>query len=164
MRWYTVILASLVMVMTFCVQAAELTPQTAQDFTLKSLSGENLRLREQIGEVILLNFWASWCGPCREEMPELEKLQQKYQSLGFKVIGVNVENAAEKATGFLKNTPVTFPIVVDADSTVSKLYHVEAMPTTYLIDRQGQLRFLHKGYQKGTAAEYETQIKQLIRE
>ncbi len=161
MRLLTLVIA---IFFSLSVTAAEIPPKDAADFTLKSLTGENLRLREQIGDVILLNFWASWCGPCREEMPELEKLQQKYQALGFKVMGVNVETSPEKAQVFLKNMKLSFPIVLDSEQTVSKTYQVEAMPTTYLIDRQGKLRFLHKGYEKGTAEEYETQIKKLIRE
>ncbi len=161
MRLYLLIFSLLFSV---TVTAAEIPPKDATDFTLKSLTGDNLRLREQMGDVILLNFWASWCGPCREEMPELEKLQQKYQALGFKVMGVNVETAPEKAQAFLKNLNITFPILLDSEQTVSKTYQVEAMPTTYLMDRQGKLRFLHKGYEKGTAEEYETQIKKLIRE
>jgi thiol-disulfide isomerase/thioredoxin len=131
---------------------------------LKSLSGENIRLQEQMGEVILLNFWATWCGPCREEMPELEKLQQKYQTMGFKVLGVNVETTPEKAQAYLKKISVSFPILFDTEQSVSKAYQVEAMPTTYIIDRHGKLRYVHKGYEKGTEADYDAQIKKLIRE
>jgi alkyl hydroperoxide reductase subunit AhpC len=161
MRLFTAIIF---MLFTVHAIAGEIPAKDATDFTLKSLSGDNIRLREQMGDVILLNFWASWCGPCREEMPELEKLQQKYQALGFKVMGVNVETSPDKARDFLKNISVSFPIVLDTEQSVSKSYAVQAMPTTYLIDRQGKLRFLHKGYEKGTAEIYETHIKKLIRE
>jgi peroxiredoxin len=152
------------LVLSFNLFAGEIAAKDAADFTLKSLSGDNLRLQEQRGEVILLNFWATWCGPCREEMPELEKLQQKYQAMGFKVLGVNVETTPEKAQDYLKKISVSFPILFDTEQTVSKAYQVEAMPTTYILDRHGKLRYLHKGYVKGVEAEYDAQIKKLIRE
>lgn len=136
----------------------------APDFTLKSNSGKNIRLNELKGEVILLNFWASWCGPCRQEMPELEKLHKKYQRLGFTVIGVNVEKDSSAANKILKKTPVTFPVLYDTENKTSKLYSVNAMPTTVIIDRDGNQRFLHLAYKPGYEKKYEKQIKKLIRE
>jgi thiol-disulfide isomerase/thioredoxin len=136
----------------------------APDFTLSSNQGNNLRLEELRGQVVLLNFWASWCGPCRQEMPILDELHKRYERAGFKVLGVNVEPDSAEANRLLKKIPVTFPILYDTDSTVSKLYDVQAMPTTVLIDRDGNQRFLHKGYKPGYEKSYRQQIKQLIRE
>lgn len=136
----------------------------APDFTLKSNSGDNLRLSEHRGEVILLNFWASWCGPCRQEMPHLDALQKKYEALGVNVVGVSVDDDPEKANHLLKEIPVTFPVLYDTESQVSAAYKVAAMPTTVLIDRDGNMRYLHKGYKPGYEQQYEQQIKQLIRE
>ena len=136
----------------------------APDFTLKSLNGKNIRLNELKGEVILLNFWASWCGPCRQEMPELDKLHKKYQRLGFKVLGVNVEKDPTAANKLLKKNPVIFPILYDTENKVSKLYAVKGMPTTVIIDRDGKMRFLHEAYKPGYEKTYEKQIKKLIRE
>lgn len=136
----------------------------APDFTLKSASGENLRLSEQRGKVILLNFWASWCGPCRQEMPILNRLHNQYADLGFMVIGLNVDMKTDKAMDYLKQTPVDFPVLFDPDSQVSELYRVSAMPSTALIDRDGQVRFIHAGYKAGDEAEYEATLKKLLRE
>lgn len=142
-----------------CAQA-----DVAPDFTLKSNSGTNLRLSEHRGEVILLNFWASWCGPCRQEMPHLDALQKKYEPLGVNVIGVSVDKEPEKANQLLREIPVTFPVLYDTESLVSAAYNVAAMPTTVLIDRDGNMRYLHKGYKPGYEQQYEEQIKKLIRE
>ena len=136
----------------------------APDFTLKSTSGENIKLSELRGQVVLINFWASWCGPCRQEMPLLDQMYQKYSPLGFTLLGVNVEQDSADAQRMLKDTPVTFPILFDAQNQVSKLYDVTAMPSTVLVDRDGKVRFMHKGYQPGYEDEYQTQIRALVRE
>jgi peroxiredoxin len=142
------------------VQAADAAP----DFTLKNRAGGNLRFSEQRGEVVLLNFWASWCGPCRQEMPMLNTLHERYSKLGFSVIGINVDKDPNLAEKILKDIPVSFPVLLDDTGAVSGTYNVSAMPTTILVDRDGNMRYLHKGYKPGYEQEYETQIKELIRE
>ena len=116
------------------------------------------------GKVVMVDFWASWCGPCRQEMPILNAIHNKYEALGFTVLGVNVEEQVANARSFIADRPVDFPILIDSNNTVSRLYEVIAMPTTVVIDRDGQLRFLHRGYQSGDEAEYRKMIKILIRE
>ena len=136
----------------------------APDFTLKSLTGKNLKLSEMRGDVVLINFWASWCGPCRQEMPLLNALHKKYEPLGFTVLGVNVEENSDDARGFMKNFPVDFPVLLDHINKVSKQYDVVAMPTTVVVDRDGNMRFLHKGYKPGDEKAYRQMVKKLIRE
>jgi thiol-disulfide isomerase/thioredoxin len=136
----------------------------APNFTLKSLSGKNLKLSEMTGNVVLINFWASWCGPCREEMPLLNALHKKYQPLGFTVLGVNVEERLDGAKSFLSNVPVDFPILLDNKNEVSKQYKVIAMPTTVVVDRDGNMRYLHEGYKPGDEKKYRQMIKKLVRE
>ena len=136
----------------------------APNFTLKSLSGENLKLSEMTGNVVLINFWASWCGPCREEMPLLNALHKKYQPLGFTVLGINVEEQTDKARGFLSNYPVDFPILLDKTNEVSRQYKVIAMPTTVVVDRDGNMRYLHEGYKPGDEKKYRQMVKKLVRE
>lgn len=136
----------------------------APDFTLKSLTGSNLKLSEMTGNVVLINFWASWCGPCREEMPLLNALHNKYAPLGFSVLGVNVEENADAARGFLKGFPVDFPVLLDNSNQVSKQYQVIAMPTTVVVDRDGKIRFLHQGYKSGDEEKYRQMVKTLVRE
>ena len=136
----------------------------APDFTLKSNSGENMRLSEYRGQVVLINFWASWCGPCRQEMPLLDDLHQRYEKLGFSVFGVNIDDDSRKADKVLRDIPVTFPVLYDSTNEISKLFDVDAMPTTILVDRDGNMRFLHRGYKRGYEDDYQAQIKQLVRE
>jgi peroxiredoxin len=143
---------------------AAVTGSAAPDFTLKSASGENLKLSEYRGEVVLINFWASWCGPCRQEMPALDELHNRYRALGFTVLGVNVEEDSRKAREVLKDLQVSFPVLLDDRSTVSRLYDIVAMPSTVLVDRNGDIRYLHKGYQPGLEDVYLQQVRELIRE
>jgi thiol-disulfide isomerase/thioredoxin len=136
----------------------------APDFTLKSRGGENIKLSELRGQVVMVNFWASWCGPCRQEMPLLEQLYQRYQPLGFTLLGVNVEEDSAAADKVLREIPVSFPILYDNRNKVSNSFQVKAMPSTIMIDRDGRMRYLHSGYQPGYEDEYQQQIRELIRE
>lgn len=143
---------------------AETLEGPAPDFTLKSRSGENIKLSEMRGDVVMINFWASWCAPCRQEMPLLEEMYKKYSDLGFVLLGVNVEEDSSKAGELLRDIPVTFPILYDNTNKVTKLYKVVAMPSTVMVDRDGNMRYLHRGYLPGYEAEYVKQIKELIKE
>jgi peroxiredoxin len=143
---------------------AEAMNQPAPDFTLKSGEGENIRLQDFRGQVVMLNFWASWCGPCRQEMPLMDDLHARYKDLGFSVLAVNLDKNITEAERFLSAVPVSFPILYDPESQVASLYGVEAMPSTVMIDRDGNARFLHRGYKPGFEEDYERQIRQLVRE
>lgn len=136
----------------------------APDFTLTARDGGTVSLAKHRGEVIVLNFWATWCGPCRKEMPLLESIHRRYQERGLTLIGVNVERDPKAADAWLRQTPVTFPIVYDTESKVSQLYKVNGMPSTVFIDRRGNLRRIHQGYKPGDENEYLDQIRKLLRE
>ena len=136
----------------------------APDFTLKSLDGNNLRLGEYRGQVVLINFWASWCGPCRQEMPLLDRLHHRYEDTGFTVLGVNVEGDIKPAQEIVDKTKVTFPVLIDQDQKVSELYDLEAMPSTVVVDRDGIIRYIHLGYKPGDESKYVEVVKKLIRE
>jgi peroxiredoxin len=138
--------------------------EDAPDFTLKSLEGSNLRLEEYRGQVVLINFWASWCGPCRQEMPLLDRLHHRYEDTGFAVLGVNVEGEVAPAQGIVDKTNVTFPILIDEGQKVSDMYNLQAMPTTVVVDRDGVVRYIHPGYKPGDEAKYVEVVKKLIRE
>jgi peroxiredoxin len=153
-----------VILMTVSSVTAGIKETAAPDFTLKSVGGENLKLSEYRGEVVLINFWASWCGPCRQEMPVLSELHDKYKALGFTVLGVNVEEDSSKARKLLQEMSVSFPVLLDNESVVSKQYDVIAMPSTVLVDRNGNMRYLHKGYKPGLEDVYMQQVRELIRE
>ena len=96
--------------------------------------------------------------------PDLEALHQRYAGLGFTLLGVNVEEDSSLAEGFLEDTPVSFPVLFDPENAVSAQYEVIAMPSTVLVDRAGNMRFIHHGYQPGYENEYQTQIRSLLRE
>jgi thiol-disulfide isomerase/thioredoxin len=137
----------------------------APNFTLQSLDGAPLSLASQKGNVVMINFWATWCVPCRQEMPHLQALYEKYQGLGFELLAVNVEkDNADGARKWLGETPVTFPVLVDPNNEVTKLYKVQTMPTTVLIGRDGTMRFIHHGYKPGYENDYQTQVRALLRE
>ncbi|MGB8327502.1 MAG: TlpA disulfide reductase family protein [Steroidobacteraceae bacterium] len=140
-------------------------PDPAPDFRLPARgSTKPITLSQFRGQVVMLNFWASWCGPCRKEMPILDGIQRRYRPLGFTLVGVNVEPNSADAEAFLRQTPVAFPIAYDAQSAVSKLYQVTGMPNTVIIDRKGAVRFVHRGYQPGDENAYLDQIRMLVRE
>ena len=153
--------ASVLLAMT--ASAGELSGPAPQ-FSLMSRNGEQVSLADLKGQVVMINFWATWCGPCRREMPHLEALHQRYANLGFTLLGVNVEEDTSGVEKFLKDTPVSFEVLYDPANKVSALYDVVAMPSTVMVDREGNLRFMHSGYQSGFEHEYQAQIRALLRE
>ena len=136
----------------------------APDFTLRSMNGPNLRLQEQRGQVVLVNFWATWCGPCRQEIPHLNTLYDKYRASGFVLLGVNIDDNPKVAADLATKLGVKFPVLLDTDKTVSKLYDMSAMPATVVIDRGGKVRYIHRGYRDGYELTYDQQIRGLLKE
>ncbi len=157
-------LASIVATAILALPTQALTPSAAPTFELAAMAGKTVNLAQYKGQVVMINFWATWCGPCRTEMPLLENIYKKYKPMGFTLLGVNVEPDSAGASEWLKATPVTFPILFDTDSRVSKLYAVQGMPSTVIVDRKGQVRFLHRGYKPGDENAYLDQIRALVRE
>jgi peroxiredoxin len=135
----------------------------APDFTLRTMGGPNMRLQEQRGRVVMVNFWATWCGPCRQEMPQLNRLYEKYRAAGFVLLGVNVDEDVHKAEDVVAKLGVKFPVLLDTDKTVSKLYELSTMPSTVLIDRDGKVRYVHRGYLSGYEDNYDKQIRELLK-
>ncbi len=136
----------------------------APPFTLTALSGEQSGLAQYKGQVVMVNFWATWCGPCQQEMPLLDQMYKKYKPAGFTLIGVNVDKDAPAVKDLLARKPVSFPVLLDPANSVSKAYHVDDMPSSVIIDRKGQIRYVHRGYKPGDENEYQDRIRQLIRE
>src|SRR5580704_2068164 len=157
MKYFSTGLTALLISLPLC--AAVDTNSPAPDFTLNAQSGKPVEFTQFKGQVVMLNFWASWCGPCRQEMPLLDSIYKKYGKLG-----VNVEPDSKAANDWLKQTPVTFPILYDTDSKVSKLYGVSGMPSTVIVDRKGTVRMIHRGYKPGDEEEYLSSIRSLMRE
>lgn len=158
-------IAGMVTALILALPAVAAAPSgPAPQFTLPSKAGGDVSLAQYKGKVVMINFWASWCEPCRHEMPLLEDIYKKYNKLGFTLIGVNVEPDSKAADNWLKQTPVSFPVLYDKESKVSSLYNVSGMPTTVIIDRKGNLRYLHVSYKPGDESDYLDNIRAMIRE
>jgi peroxiredoxin len=155
---------ALAVLATSSLAASDLAGLPAPDFALKSSTGENLRLSEYRGDVVMINFWATWCGPCRQEMPLLDQLYTRYERVGFSLLGVNIDDDSSRAMDMMKELGVSFPVLFDARKEVSQLYNVDAMPVTVLVDREGTVRHVHKGYKPGYEEMYLDQIRSLLRE
>jgi thiol-disulfide isomerase/thioredoxin len=141
-------------------------PVPAPDFTLADMDDEMHSFKDLRGKVVLLNFWATWCPPCRREMPSMERLYQKLNGEDFTVIAVNQMESGDHVfayTGQLEVDP-TFTILFDRDSRVSNSYRVNGLPTTYLIDKQGNIRFRAIGGREFDHPDVEKQILQLMNE
>jgi peroxiredoxin len=136
----------------------------APAFSLTTLDGQAGALSQYKGQVVMVNFWATWCGPCQQEMPLLDQMYKKYKPAGFTLIGVNVDKEAPAVKELLARKPVSFPVLLDPANQVSKAYHVDEMPSSVIIDRKGEIRYIHRGYKPGDENEYQDRIRQLIRE
>jgi len=144
---------------------ADLAGATAPDFVLKSLAGENLRLSEYLGEVVMVNFWASWCGSCRQEMPQLDRLYATYRSAGFVVLGVNVDDDITRALDVANALKVSYPMMLDPKKSVAPRYQLGELPMSVLIDRSGVVRFVHSDYQAGKKEQpYVAELRRLLNE
>lgn len=136
----------------------------APDFALRSAAGNNLRLSEHRGQVVMINFWATWCGPCRQEMPKLDEIFARYEPAGFTLLGVNIDEDAERAQRLADELGVSFPLLFDDEQNVSRLYDVQAMPMTVMVDRSGKVRSVHFGYRPGMEQRYLDEVRALLRE
>jgi thiol-disulfide isomerase/thioredoxin len=144
--------------------AAAVPGSPAPALVLPARDGGKVDLASLKGEVVMINFWATWCGPCRQEMPLLAQLHTKYEPLGFTLLGVNVEPDSAAAVDWLKGVPVGFPILFDRDSAVAGRFGVEGMPSTVFVDRNGKVRYVHRGYKPGDEAKYADMIRSLVKE
>lgn len=114
------------------------------------------------GKVVYLDFWASWCAPCRQSFPWMNDLADNYGGRGLVVIAVNVDHERDLATDFLRQNPADFKVVYDSDGALAEHYDVEAMPTSILIGRDGKIRYVHAGFHPGKEREYLAHIRALL--
>ena len=116
------------------------------------------------GKVVLVDFWASWCAPCRRSFPWMNEMQQRHAARGLVVLAVNVDRERSLADEFLREVPVAFRLEYDPSGALAEQFHVQAMPTSFLIDRRGALRVRHAGFREAQRADRELQIQQLLEE
>ena len=161
---------------TFCVAVATGvavgTPTTIQaveqgasapQIEFAALSGQPVSLRALRGRVVVVDFWASWCKPCRKELPVLDALYRKYRSRGLSVIAVNIDDDAQAARSFLKKVPVEFPVVHDPAKKIAAAYGVPDMPSSYVIDQQGTIRHVQVGFRAKDEAVLVGAIERLLK-
>ena len=142
--------------------ATELKGAEAPDFVLKSFSGKNLRLSEYRGEVVMLSFWATWCGDCRAQLTELGAMRDRYQDAGVELLAVSLDQSARQASDMTKDS--TYPVLHDAAGEVGRLYDVTKMPVMVLIDRGGVVREVFEGFRRGNEEQYLERVQALLRE
>lgn len=159
-------LAGIVLAALFATGAAasSLIGRPAPDFALKGLDGNNLRLSEYRGQVVLINFWARWAGDSRVEMPALDRLDKTYRRAGLVVLGVSVDEDATRAGEFATAMRVSYPILFDTGPRIGRGYFLGTMPTTVLVDRSGIVRYVKVGYKAGDDRAFIDQIRELLRE
>lgn len=159
--------AALAMLLAFAslsTAAPPLVGTPAPDFALRSLGDANMRLSEHLGEVVLINFWATWCGPCRQEMPLLDAIHAKYQRAGLIMFGINIDDDQDDAVEMAKTLKVSYPILFDDRKDVSRAYQLGSMPLTVLVDREGVVRFVSDGFKPGYEKAYAEKLRELLGE
>ena len=160
MRGILAILILCLSASTFAVSQGDMAP----NFNLKNLATGKLdSLKKYRGKVVYLDFWASWCGPCRQSLPLLNDLRQELKRKGFEVIAVNLDENLSDATKFLDQYPVQYPVLLNPKGTVPNKYKLPGMPTSYLIDRKGKIQKVHVGFKEADIAEIRKQAIKLLR-
>ncbi|NTW11145.1 MAG: TlpA family protein disulfide reductase [Chlorobiaceae bacterium] len=134
---------------------------SAPDFELPGAKG-NVKLSGAAGSVVYLDFWASWCGPCRQSFPWMNAMQEKYRAQGLQVIGVNLDAKNEDVQKFLSQLPAKFAVAFDSKGSIPKVYGVKGMPTSFLIGRDGKIILEHAGFKEGDRESLEQQIKSAL--
>ena len=148
------------------VSAGDLVGKTAPGFSGKDIDGKEINLSDYKGKVVLLDFWASWCIPCREEFPFLVDFYREHQKDPFMVLAVSIDDKEENMRNFLKKNYAShvFPVIFDRDKSIPPLYELESMPTSIFIDKKGIIRYIHTGFNDTRKKEFQTELSTLLRE
>ncbi len=161
-RWSGVALAGLLAIAGSVSAATQLLGSEAPDFVLKSVAGKNLRLSEYRGEVVMLSFWATWCGDCRAQLEQLGAMHDRYQDAGVELLAVSLDQNARQAGEM--TAEATYPVLHDAAGEVGRMYDVTKMPVMVLIDRGGVVREIFEGFRRGNEEQYLERVQALLRE
>ena len=144
--------------------AGDLLGQPAPDFALRSTGGKNLRLSEFRSEVVILTFWSDWCGKCRSAMPVLDSVYHQYKADGLQLLAVDVDGDLAAAGKFATENGIVFPVLADSDQTVSRTYDLKQMPLAIVLDREGLVRFVHKGLDSSDGWQLAAEVAELLAE
>lgn len=151
----------LLSVVYFSVTTAVFADDNVPDLTLTTAQGK-LRLSDLRGQVVYVDFWASWCIPCRKSFPWMNQLESRYSKQGLKIVAINLDKDQQLAKQFLADIPANFTVAYDPEGLSAQQFKVQAMPTSYIIDRNGKLHATHLGFREKDAAAVEVQIKALV--
>ena len=164
MRRLLFVLAPLLLVALAATASAVDVGARAPEIGVNDLNGNPVRIASLRGKVVIVDFWASWCAPCRQEFPVLERLHRTYAAQGLAVVGVSVDNDVANVRSFLRRTPAGFVIAHDPRKVAAARYGGTAMPSSYVVDRRGVVRHYHAGFRAGDAASLERVVQALLRE
>lgn len=146
------------------VAEADETRTEAPDFVLKSVSGSNLRLSEYRGEVVMLVFWAGWCGECRGLLEGFVEHRERYRPVGFEVLAVSVDPRFDQAADVARSLDLSFPVLDDSEGKVAELYELDELPLVMFIDREGTVRDAVEGFERADRDYYASRVRELLRE
>lgn len=164
-RHITVLLCALLALAPLQTMSAAESQRAAPDCTLSSLDGTHqYALREFRGKVLYVDFWASWCTPCAQSFPFMNTLDHDLRDKGLQVIGINLDESPDDAKDFLAKLPAAFTLASDTTQQCAKDFGVQAMPSSYLIDRNGVIRYEHLGFRAGEAEQFRLLVEQLLAE
>ena len=159
-QWTAAILLSACVFFDAKAQPSPGAPLPELDVSLTS--GQQLRLSSLRGEVVVMTFWASWCEPCRAELPVLEALHQRYRARGMRIVGINNDSRAENMRAMIRRLGLSFPMVHDPQNRVRNLLAVRAQSATIVVDRQGVVRFVHTRFDGTQASRMENEVQGLL--
>lgn len=146
-----------------CTFPTSVLSQPAPTFSLPSENNQTISLDSLKGKVVYLDFWASWCTPCRKSFPWMNELQSRYDKNKFTVVAINLDSSRKEAESFLAKMPAKFKVAYDPEGEVASKYNLRAMPSSFIIDSKGELVFAHKGYREKEAEEIESKIRTLLK-
>ncbi len=158
-----ILLVALLLYLGLVTNSSKTTPtglgpgKAAPDFKLRTLDGKEVSLSDYRGKVVLINFWATWCPPCREEMPLFKRVYERYKNKGFEILAVSTDTSIDPVKKFVKEYKLDFPVLLDTDN-ISSLYGIQGLPTSFLIDREGKIVKVRLGKYK----EIESDLKKVL--
>ncbi|MGD8592446.1 MAG: TlpA disulfide reductase family protein [Gammaproteobacteria bacterium] len=150
--------------MVFFLGSTASAVEKAPDFQLPQINGGSVQLSDLRGSVVYVDFWATWCPPCRESFPWMESMHERYQDLGLQIVAISLDQKSDLIESFLKSHKASFTILQDSEGGAAEAFKVKGMPSSYLVDRKGNIRMRHAGFNDGDKADLESQIKQLLTE
>lgn len=137
--------------------------QPVPAFNARTIDGQSeMSQRDFLGKVVYVDFWASWCGPCLQSLPTFSRLQEDYGPHGFEVVAINLDENIQDAKNFLSKLSVNYTVLADSSGATPSAFSIQTMPSSFLIDQTGTVRYAHQGYRKGDDAVLRKEIEKLL--